>query len=51
MEAELDRLRDIIWILWGCLALTALIALTPEERKPYCVQHRKPADQCKDEHR
>lgn len=51
MEAELERLQSIIWILWGCLALVSLIAITPDERTPYCAQHRQPADRCKDKHK
>jgi hypothetical protein len=44
---ELDTLRNIVLILWACLAIASVLALRPE---PYCIQHGKPYVECKDEH-
>jgi hypothetical protein len=48
---DLERLTSIVWLLYGCLLVLAMVALTEDARKPYCAQHHKPVDQCKDEHR
>ena len=48
MQQELDALRNIVLILYACLAIACAIALdTP---RPHCQQHGTPADECRDRH-
>ena len=49
MQQELEALQHIVLILYACLAIACAVAL--DVPQPYCVQHGKPASECKDEHR